>query len=66
MDYIREIPKSLGDIVVSGYVIALRASFGTLPMVILVCFEANSGLGVVLVFSLTGLTAGLFLRERRL
>ncbi|KAI1113324.1 major facilitator superfamily transporter [Nemania sp. NC0429] len=48
-DYIREIPKSLADIVISGYVIALRASFG-----------------VILVFSLIGLAAGLFVRERRL
>ncbi|KAI1182500.1 major facilitator superfamily transporter [Nemania serpens] len=49
VDYIRKIPKSLGDIVISGYVIALRTSFG-----------------VVLAFSLIGLAAGLFLRERRL
>lgn len=33
VDYIRKIPKSLGDIVISGYVIALRTSFGKLPKV---------------------------------
>ncbi|KAI1127072.1 major facilitator superfamily transporter [Nemania abortiva] len=49
VDYIRQIPQSLGDVVVSGYVTALRASFG-----------------VILLFSVTGLAAGFFLRERRL
>ncbi|KAI8622885.1 major facilitator superfamily domain-containing protein [Xylariaceae sp. FL1651] len=49
VDYIRQLPESTGDIVVSGYVFALRASYA-----------------VILAFSLTGLFAGLFLRERRL
>ncbi|KAI0535383.1 major facilitator superfamily transporter [Xylaria digitata] len=49
VDYIRELPSTLGDIVVSGYVVGLRSSFG-----------------VILVFSLTGLATGFFLRERRL
>lgn len=49
IDYIRQLPESLGGIVIGGYVVALRASFG-----------------VMLGFSLSGLLAGSFLRERRL
>ncbi|GAP82337.1 putative major facilitator superfamily transporter [Rosellinia necatrix] len=49
VDYIRQLPSHLGYIVVNGYVVALRASFG-----------------VILLFSLAGLSAGFFLRERRL
>ncbi|KAI0876425.1 major facilitator superfamily transporter [Hypoxylon argillaceum] len=49
VDYVRQIPQALADVVVSGYVVALKASFS-----------------VVLAFSLTGLAAGFFLRERRL
>ncbi|KAI1421897.1 major facilitator superfamily transporter [Xylaria sp. FL1777] len=49
VDYIRQLPPSLENIVVGGYVVGLRASFV-----------------VVLVFSLAGLAAGSFLRERRL
>ncbi|KAI1173450.1 major facilitator superfamily transporter [Nemania sp. FL0916] len=49
VDYIRELPESLGVIVTSAYVVGLRSSFV-----------------VILVFSIAGLVAGLFLRERRL
>ncbi|KAI1313209.1 major facilitator superfamily transporter [Xylaria venustula] len=49
VDYVRQLPSSIKDIVVGGYVVGLRASFV-----------------VILVFSVTGLVAGSFLRERRL
>ncbi|KAI0968701.1 major facilitator superfamily transporter [Xylaria arbuscula] len=49
VDYVRQLPASIKDIVVGGYVVGLRASFV-----------------VILVFSVTGLVAGSFLRERRL
>lgn len=66
VDYIRQLPPSLGDIVVGGYVVGLRASFGAFMMVTLVRCKANTNQAVVLVFSLTGLAAGSLLRERRL